>query len=114
MLGQEREQWMGGGASDDFEVAKVLKAAEGVERIAPGDVPRIAQGQETIEVELGERLVMRIPTGAMGFLLGELDQAFEMTLVSVLEQGDRPAWSTGWASRSRVSRRATHRAASRR
>ena len=74
------------GGGDDFEAAQLLKLAERAHEVAPiGEVSRAQVGEPPV-IHPRQFAELAVPVRAMDFLFGQLQQAFEMPHVAVLQE----------------------------
>ena len=83
---KQRQHRMRRGAGDYFDIAKVLVFSEFPNEIPLAGQVELAGTTEPIKVKAREFLEGRFPLSAVHFLLGQLDEVFQVLAVSLLEQ----------------------------
>jgi hypothetical protein len=86
VAGEQREQGVGGGGSDDFEQPGVLKVAEGADQVSAHRVPGGAQFEKAPIIIIGQVPESGFPMGAIRFALGESDLGLEGSLVASAQE----------------------------
>ncbi len=87
ILGHQRQVTVGRAAGDDFEFARVLELAEGVEQIAMVLVVEdIAAVFQPVQIEPGEFVVLLVALGAVDFLVGQFDPLVHAPHITLLQK----------------------------
>jgi hypothetical protein len=86
MASEEGEERVCGSAGNDFELGVVLEFAEGGDEVMVAGGPGVVEVGEALEVIGGEVMEVRVPSGAVGFFFGEVDEFIEVYMVALLEE----------------------------